>query len=214
MHRYSTLIYIAACFMFSINAKAQITLNTTNGSTRSDSYLPIIEKTLKARKVKICADSLIVTPREILSGPCKDIIGTRIVYDTIRKVDTNVDEVPGYKGGIKKLNTDLNANLKFTQKDVRNKTISVYKIYLLIDEKGKVAGVEYVSGKKEDNFYTRLIEQIFKLDNWSPAILVKDPVPYKMPLVLNLKPTTEGRYTIDIAKTLTVETVFEDIFIP
>lgn len=208
MSRYFILI----CYILSLinSANAQITFNNSNGSTYSDSYSPAVKKTLKPRTVKICADSVIITPREIISpGPCRQIIGTKIVYDTLRKVDSRVDKLPTYPGGFKKFKSALNSSLKFTQKDVKYKVASVYKIYVLIDETGKVAGVEYVDGKKDDNFYWRLVEQIFKLDNWKPAVVGKDIVPYKIPLVILLKPSLEGNYIIDIARPLTIKTVFE-----
>jgi hypothetical protein len=208
--QYNVLICFVVSWAFSITLNAQITFNKSNASTYSDSYSPAVKKTLKPRTVKICADSVIVTPREVIGpGPCRQIIGTRIVYDTLRKVDTRVDKVPAYLGGYKKFKAGLNNNLKFTQKDVKYKAASVYKIYVLIDETGKVAGVEYIDGKKDDNFYPRLVEQIFKLDNWKPAIAGKETVPYKMPLVILLKPSLEGNYIIDIAHPLTVKTVFE-----
>lgn len=203
------MLVISILYLMVLCCKAQITYNPAYGPYFPDRYSPSVEKTLKPRKVKICADSVIVRPREVIGGPCRDIIGYKTVYDTIRRVETEVDKVPAYAGGFKKFKAGLNSSLKFTQKDVKYKETSVYKIYVLIDETGKVAGVEYVEGKKDDKFYPRLVEQIFKMDNWKPALSGKDPVPYKMPFVILLKPSLEGNYIIDIAKPLTIHTVFE-----
>lgn len=198
MKKFLSLLFCSIAFCL----HAQVPADSTKGPYYPDTYSPnLADKIVKKR-----VPNIVVYEIRGVRGARKK--GTKKVNDTIQVVETNVSHVPKYKGGLAKLKRQLNKNLTFTEKYLSNKPTLEYKIYIRLDETGKILGVEHFEGDKTTVFYSRLMAQLKKLDNWKPATL-GEGVPYKIPLVILLRPSLSGNtYTISIAKPYTVETVF------
>ncbi|UPT66307.1 MAG: hypothetical protein M0D57_17815 [Sphingobacteriales bacterium JAD_PAG50586_3] len=129
--------------------------------------------------------------------------------DTIYKVLTNVEEPPKLTHGRNNMQRGLRREIKFTDKDdVRPKDDSEYKLRLSLDTLGTITNIEFVSGKKDDLFYSQLLTEIVKYP-WKPAVDYGKAVNYVMPVMVVLKPRNNKKtYKIVVPKLLKVKTVF------
>lgn len=74
-----------------------------------------------------------------------------------------VSDLPEYKGGIEKLQSDLNDNLIF-----ENTLSGTCPITFIVNCKGKASGFK-VKSSFDKSFDNKIIEALMKLQNWSPA---------------------------------------------
>jgi hypothetical protein len=135
--------------------------------------------------------------------------GSLVRRDTLYKVLTNVEEPPKLVRGRKNMQRGLRHEIKFTDKDdVRPKDDSEYKLRLSLDTLGTITNIEFVSGKKDDLFYSQLLTEIVK-HPWEPAVDYDKRVNYVMPVMVVLKPRNNKKtYKIVVPKLLKVKTVF------
>lgn len=77
---------------------------------------------------------------------------------------------PQYKGGIQKLFETVKSNLRYPEKEFKEKIGGVVKVKFVVDTLGKVADLEVVQGVSE-NLNKEAIRVIKLLDNWEPGTM-------------------------------------------